>query len=108
MTENQQSPILKAHAEGKEMFKKQFVTTDCWVSAFPEDVLSFLTTYAEMILNGAREAGPGEIKKDNDLKLGNSLSQKERLAGMRMWNRCRLTFRSSIDEGIKEIKNQIN
>ena len=86
--ENPQNPIQKAHLEGVEMFREKFVleTNNGKIlsckhlgkKTILEDLESFLTTYAESILNAALEAGPGEINKQT-LKVASAKLRKLRL-----------------------------
>lgn len=105
-----QNPILKAHLEGVEKIENvgwyalpAYVTKvigyDKDGKAYvgkAENLESFLTTYAEMILNAAKEAGP----KEEVIGPITNRTISEKIG----YNSCLSSFRSSIDEGIKEIK----
>jgi len=113
-----QNPIQKAHLEGIKLFDKEFPALksaghkkihwhasshegqacDYRCTYVGEAIKSFLTTYAESILNAALEAGPKRKDDDDggDFRYDMSFEKGH--------NSCRLSFRQAIDEGIKEIK----
>lgn len=105
MTQKPQNPITKAHLEGVEKFKKQYIVSND--SVFLRDVVrydmtveefkSFLTTYGINLLKAAKEAGPEE-KPDCDCMT--DYCYCEHMGH----NDCLSTFHSAIDEGIEGIK----
>lgn len=106
--EKPQNPILKAHLEGVAEFNKTFGTLspsdirrDADVEQLLYDFENFLTTYAKMILNAAKEAGPGKKpeEKYNELK-----HQELRMGIIQGHNSCLSSFISAIDEGIEGIR----
>lgn len=126
------NPITEAHLEGVEMFREKFDFAIRCNTGVADEVLAFLTTYAESILNAALEAGPREkhnlpveIRTDDDLQgsqqmfpkgnvqeeLGKLIENKtyERWIAQKTGeedghNSCRTSFHSAIDEGIEGIK----
>ena len=94
-----QNPITKAHEDGERLFDKNFPILMKPGFIFEginctNEIKSFLATYAKMILNAAKEAGPKKVDDDglvSTWEAGN--------------NDCIDGFCSAIDEGIKEIKN---
>lgn len=118
-----QNPILKAHLEGVEKIQllvKEYSNADYLYSEenYPKEdvdkamknILSFLTTYTESILNAALEAGPGEV---SDYAVNKEIKEKNLRKTEEQWaarakahghNDCLSSFRQAIDEGIKLIK----
>lgn len=122
----QQNPIQKAHLEGIKMFDEKFpcINTGCGghgiiAVQIAEDewepqqcqycyevrmpFKSFLTSYAESILNAALEAVGEEQKMvgSNWLGAGDYRKENSKRSGH---NSCRTSYRSAINEGIKLIK----
>lgn len=118
--EKPQNPIQKAHLEGMKLFDKTFpvkyhsaVVGGFWLKGrepTPDDIKSFLTTYAQNLLNAAKEAGPGEVSNyavNKEIKEKNLRKTEEQWAARAKahgHNSCRLSYHSTINEGIKEIK----
>ncbi len=107
------NPILKAQQESEEEFEKAIKNAKprwCGCEGYPgcssckavgvNDVIkSFLTTYAESILNAALEAGPEKKPVFEHQKFNRMGVEK-----FRGFNDCRSSFHSAINEGIKEIR----
>lgn len=103
-----QNPILKAHLEGVENYEKLTMADGYYKAPSKPEALAFLTTYAESILNAAKEAGPEKSKLPKKLPdpfhPGEKFTMHANINYNEGFNDCLSSFRQAIDEGIKEIK----
>ncbi len=103
------NPILKAHLEGRHKLLEEVsmaIANDPYkLSTYEYNyICDALTTYGTNLLKAALEAGPGKLNT-HFLKGTYGSIREKKVANLKAWNSCLSSFRSAIEEGIKEIRN---